>query len=232
MLEELFNYAKDKEWICKSQGKFIHWLAYMSDTSRAKPILSCIKELKLQNPYVLDLGSGFGTITKKLSENYKNVFASEGEFERVNLSKRITPDLKIVQSNICRIPFKKGAFDAVVMNDVLEYNHPNKHAIILKEIHRVLKEGGWLYLRTFNKLEIFDSIHEELIFSSWLPAFLRRIYVNLYKKSKFTVTYKRTSLSLALSLKRNGFMLPTNIFLFTLKNLFRRYFCLFLAKDG
>jgi SAM-dependent methyltransferase len=60
-------------------------------------------------------------------------------------------DETILKINVTAIPFDDGHFDSVICNHVLE--HIQDYHKALKEIHRVLKSGGFAILQTpFSKL--------------------------------------------------------------------------------
>jgi SAM-dependent methyltransferase len=50
------------------------------------------------------------------------------------------PDLLLTQGNIYNLPFADGAFDAVILSEILE--HIEDDVAGLREVHRVLKPGG------------------------------------------------------------------------------------------
>ena len=66
-------------------------------------------------------------------------------FKKLNHLKYISTDLSSpivdIQANIKNLPFEDNSFDIVLCNHVLEHIDDDRQA--LKEIHRVLRKGGW-----------------------------------------------------------------------------------------
>ena len=108
---------------------------------------------------VLDLGCGWGSISFPLSRQYERVFALDFTREKIQFM-----DLRCRQCGVdniyplcadaLRLPFADGYFDLVVVYGVLEWaglcnpgECPEVNQInLLREAHRVLKKGGFLYL--------------------------------------------------------------------------------------
>ena len=97
-------------------------------------------------------------------------------FENQHGDKYITADIESplakVKMDIHQIPFSENHFDAVLCNHVLEHVKDDIQA--MKEIHRVLKSGGWAILqvpffspieeKTFEDNSITDKRQREKIF--------------------------------------------------------------------
>ena len=64
------------------------------------------------------------------------------------------------------MPFEDGSVDVVVLNHI--YEHVVDPDSVLREIHRVLSEGGVVYLGLANRLGVVEP-HYRLPFLSWLP---------------------------------------------------------------
>jgi SAM-dependent methyltransferase len=97
-------------------------------------------------------------------------------FEKQHGDKYITADIESplakVKIDIHQIPFSENKFDVVLCNHVLEHVKDDIQA--MKEIHRVLKPGGWAILqvpffnpvpeKTFEDNSITDKREREKIF--------------------------------------------------------------------
>src|SRR5258707_5512413 len=97
-------------------------------------------------------------------------------FERQHEDKYITADIESplarIKMDIHQIPFSENQFDVVLCNHVLE--HVNDDIQAMREIHRVLKPGGWAILQvpifspvpdtTFEDNSIIDKREREKIF--------------------------------------------------------------------
>jgi len=82
---------------------------------------------------ILDMGCGNGFITKEIAKSFPNtkITAVDIEKEKVDYAKRYnkSANVKYVQGNLFYLPFKKGSFDLVVCNEVLEHLTDYKKAI-------------------------------------------------------------------------------------------------------
>jgi SAM-dependent methyltransferase len=68
-----------------------------------------------------------------------------------------------------QLPHADATFDLVVSNHVLEHvGHAVEQRAYLREIHRVLKPGGWAYIAIPNKYRLVEA-HYGLPLLSWLP---------------------------------------------------------------
>lgn len=100
--------------------------------------LSSVKFTKINS--VLDVGCGEGFTMKRL-KNAKIGTSWEGvEYldRAIEIGKKIHPDLKIIQGDIYRLPYKANSFDLVVCTEVLEHLEYPKKALL--ELVRVSKK--------------------------------------------------------------------------------------------
>ena len=81
---------------------------------------------------VLDIGCG--------KRPYRRFLAAK-EYVGIDPDSNVEPD---VVANVPGLPFENESFDGVLCTEVLEHTAEPKEA--LKDIHRVLKSGGLLYL--------------------------------------------------------------------------------------
>lgn len=109
-----------------------------------KPILPEIK-------YVLDIGSGVGTIDFYLATKGKKVTGVEISRRAIELAKEnakffgLDKNLTFIKSTFpSKVPNKK--FDLVIFSEVIEHIEDDKKA--LNDIWRVLKPGGYLIITT------------------------------------------------------------------------------------
>jgi SAM-dependent methyltransferase len=127
------------------------------------------------------------------------------------------------------IPFRSEFFDICVCFETLE--HVRSDYDVLREINRVLKRGGGLFLSLPNRFfpveqhsVIFGKkvIEKSLPFFPWLPTFLRR---------KFARANDYTSKTIVMLLHKSGFAVPRIDFLFpAFKNIKSKVMRAFLMK--
>lgn len=99
-----------------------------------------------KNTRILDLGCGYGRLSKPLLESFPNikVFGIDVSNNYVALyNKDLGPRGKAMEGDIRRLPYKSSYFDSVFMVTTLMYLAKKKdQKKAVKEILRVLKPGG------------------------------------------------------------------------------------------
>lgn len=95
---------------------------------------------------VLDIGAGEGQISIWFSEKGKNVVATGLAIDSYDIDKEEfrKRNIDIIECDVENMPFENESFDAVVLSHVLE--HCLNTGIVLQEIKRVLKKGGFLFV--------------------------------------------------------------------------------------
>lgn len=164
---------------------------------------------------LLDIGCGSGYITTLFAEHATQVNAietdgsgSQWEVHRANTHwsgfRKLFDHLNRQYTNLAfdtytgtNIPFAENAFDHVVAYAVIEHVHRDQEEKLLREMYRVLKPGGYLYI---TKLPRTWSIHERLArwlgFDAHLNLYSRRQIVGLLTTAGFTnITIQREDIS-------------------------------------
>lgn len=115
-----------------------------------------LKNRLKSNIKILDLGSGTGGMTKYL-EKYGDVVGIEkSRYSAIFAKKR---GVKILISDIAKIPQKEDKFDLVTLFDVLYHKNVKDEKRVIKEVSRVLKKNG-LVLITDSALPILAGRHD------------------------------------------------------------------------
>jgi len=113
--------------------------------------MELFKKYVKKDANILDYGCGYGRTANELMNNgYANLTGidfSEGMIERAKKEKS-TIEFRVVKNNV--LPFKDNSFDAVLLLAVLTcvINNDEQENII-KEIKRVLKTEGIIYINDF-----------------------------------------------------------------------------------
>lgn len=109
---------------------------------------------------VLEAGCGTGHFARALEARYGwHVFPVDLAREGLEHGRRLGVK-RMAQTDIARLPFPDGAFDAVFSLDVLVHFPHGEEARPLKELARALAPGGLLVLRT-SALNILRSRHSQ-----------------------------------------------------------------------
>jgi 2-polyprenyl-3-methyl-5-hydroxy-6-metoxy-1,4-benzoquinol methylase len=113
-----------------------------------------IYNVQIKSIKILDIGVGLGRILQKI----KNTFP-EKELELYGIDISIgylsvakTKGIEVSCSNIEDLPYKDNFFDIIICTDVLE--HVVDINASIKEVKRVLKNGGYLFIRVPNKEDL------------------------------------------------------------------------------
>ena len=101
---------------------------------------------------VLDLGCGRGEIVRHVARMGAQSFGIDYAEAAVQLTRRIMQGeggtFGLARSDAKHLPFAAGAFDRVLMFDVVEHLHPWELDACLTEVNRVLKPGGQIIVHT------------------------------------------------------------------------------------
>jgi SAM-dependent methyltransferase len=118
-------------------------------------IIDILKKSKCAN--LLDIGCNDGTYTKKIGKSTKisELYGIEIDDKLLKLANK--NGINAIKGNINeKFPFKDNFFDVVISNQVIEHlTNPDN---MIKEIHRILKPGGFAIISTPN----LCSLHNRL----------------------------------------------------------------------
>lgn len=140
--------------------------------------LSLIRRyVHLENTRILDIGCGIGTYVRKLQELSDRAYGIDIDPVRVGQGR--TGTLAVAVSE--RLPFATGAFDAVLLNEVIEHVRDDK--LTLREACRIVRPGGHIIIYAPNRLYPFEThgvylgkrfVFGNIPFVNYLPDALRR----------------------------------------------------------
>lgn len=151
--------------------------------SHFKNVEFYIPDLKQRK--ILDLGSGYGGFLIEAAEAGADAVGIEifDEFIKISHEKAAQKHLTltIVKSSGEKLPFPDGSFDFVNMCEVIE--HVEEPETVLREVFRVLRPGGKVYLSAPNRFAIWDP-HFHLYFVNFLPRSLSHLFISIFGKHK------------------------------------------------
>jgi ubiquinone/menaquinone biosynthesis C-methylase UbiE len=178
--------ARDEWW---SSGNFDTWKRlYTSEYPRGFLIIDTLKKyapaFQVRGSSVLDVGCGdAGALIAFAEEGAKcaGIETFETSLERGRLRESdhgVVVDLKKGSGEA--IPFTYASFDLVMLDNVLE--HVTDRPLTLREIRRVLKPGGLLYMVTpkpFSLYALWNDPHYDLAGLVLMP---RRMQIWYFEK--------------------------------------------------
>jgi len=157
----------------------------------------------LEDKTILDIGCGVGAFVRRLREFSPRVAGIDVDRERVTEGGNAVRDLALAVGE--RLPFADGAFDIVLLHEVLE--HVTDDQATLREAYRVLRPGGRVVIFCPNRLYPFEThgifLGKRYVFGNmplvnYLPDTVRDRLVphaRAYTKGRLRGIYRRASLS-------------------------------------
>jgi ubiquinone/menaquinone biosynthesis C-methylase UbiE len=112
--------------------------------------MSCFKRSVPENAYILDVGCGYGRVQNELwQEGYRHSCGIDFSPKMIESGKQRYPHLDLRETTAV-FEFENNTFDAVVLVAVLTCIIEDKaQSALIREIMRVLKPGGILYMNDF-----------------------------------------------------------------------------------
>ncbi|GLS28616.1 Methyltransferase domain-containing protein [Mesorhizobium albiziae] len=149
---------------------------------------------------VVDLGAGRGSRHDSDSAEFRKRFCSfQGRVKRVIgldvdpvvLSHPHLDEVHVIEPG-GRLPLGDSSVDIVICEWVIEHvEHPDEFA---REIHRVLKPGGWLCALTPNRLG-YVGIGNRFVPAAVKDRLMRQVWPERPKEDAFPTFYRMNSLS-------------------------------------
>jgi 2-polyprenyl-3-methyl-5-hydroxy-6-metoxy-1,4-benzoquinol methylase len=163
--------------------KWMHAYRYRFTASRLKNFRSTISE---DTPLkVLDIACGMGYGSKILAQTLQaqvkgvDIAADALDYARENHS---AEGVELSQGGITEIPFSDASFDVAVCYETIEHVHYEETLVALKELYRVLKPGGKLFISTPNRYFTFAlqlmGMKNPFHFYEFRPRELRQVLEN------------------------------------------------------
>lgn len=186
-----------KSVIRRDHPQYDIWKKYsFSSVERGIEIAEDLERIKkIEGKLILDIGCGNGGISIAFGKRGAKVFAIDYKPYPITIEmvkclclEYHVEIIYLFASGLC-LPFKDSKIDIVICNDVIEHvSNLNKLA---KEISRVLKDDGILYLTAPNKYSIINLLsdpHYGLPFLLILPRFLAEKYAIITNRcERYTV---------------------------------------------
>lgn len=116
--------------------------------------------VELKGAKILEAMCGSGGITDFLIQKEADVTGLDISANELEIYKRNYPTCKTLCSSILDIKTESESFDHIVVVGGLHHLHPNLNAAI-KEMHRVLKPGGYFCFAEPHKGSFFDTLRQQ-----------------------------------------------------------------------
>ena len=175
-------------------------LAHLAgEADQAETALDLIEERRPFSPgdAVLEVGCGFGQYLDAAAKRVERVAGVDLCLPFLVLTrKRLSGRGLVVAADAERLPFRDGAFAAVIAADVVEHLAGQRQS--LEEMGRVLVPGGPLFLSTPNRYSLAPEPHVGL----WGVGFLPRAWANRYVRRRRGVSYDDVRLLSSFALRR------------------------------
>ena len=102
---------------------------------------------------ILELGCGTGANIWFLAREGFSVTGIDGSSVALEIAEkrmlRKKLDVKLSQVDVMMLPFDNECFDCIIDVECIYANSLKDSKVILNEVYRVLKKGGWFYSKTF-----------------------------------------------------------------------------------
>ena len=151
-------------------------MIYQLEKDRASEYYEMIKNNIDKKSKILDFGSGFGGFVIFLNQMNFNAFGVENCKKSFQISKlswyekfKTKPKIFLVNS---KLPFKDNTFDIITLWNVVE--HINNFDFYFREISRILKKGGKIYILAPNYLCFRNEAHYHV---PWIPFLSKNLYL-------------------------------------------------------
>ena len=188
-----------KESVMQVASKHPDLSYYLQSPARIDWLFHCLSSQSTGR--CLDVGSGWGILSFSLARYFDEVWSLESVRSRIGFQDAVKKhdgkdNLHIVRANTLNLPFADGYFDLVAANGVLEWigladpsRNPRELQLeFLKEVRRVLKPAGSLYIGIENRLGVqylLGSVdHSGLRWTSVVPRRIADLAVRLLRRSE------------------------------------------------
>lgn len=131
----------------ESQDKYWNSVAYQKRFGHPL-VMGEIEKRVDRRGRILDYGCGYGRSLRELDEaGFANLYGIDYAAGMIGRAAQENPFAHYARNSGSEIPFKDGSFDAVLLVAVLTcVPDSDEQARLFSELHRVLKEGGILYV--------------------------------------------------------------------------------------
>lgn len=162
-----------------------HLLSFGIDRSWRRRLVRAVSSfcaLRGGEVKVLDMACGTGDVSIALRRKGLDVVGADISENMLALARKKAPEIDFRYGDASELPFADGSFDAVTI--AFGIRNFDKRAQCIRELHRVLKDGGMLAIAEFSipRNRLWRGIYT-LYFKNILPAVGRLVSKQAYAYS-------------------------------------------------
>lgn len=165
------------ETLYASHNRIYRWL-----TGRfRRTVDELLSQVLVGKQRVLDVGCGEGFIIRRLQQRHPGLCctALDLDAKRIRLTKRLSPDMWVVEGNVYQLPFPDRTFDIVLVNELLE--HLDDPHSALEQIEHATKR----YVICSSPNEPFFTIGNLIRGAHWPRLGRTPTHVNFWSRRAF-----------------------------------------------
>ena len=162
-----------------------HLLSFGIDRSWRRRLVRAVSSfcaLRGGEVKVLDMACGTGDVSIALKRKGLDVVGADISENMLAIARKKAPEIDFRYGDASELPFADGSFDAVTI--AFGIRNFDKRAQCIRELHRVLKDGGMLAIAEFSipRNRLWRGIYT-LYFKNILPAIGRLVSKQAYAYS-------------------------------------------------
>ena len=162
-----------------------HLLSFGIDRSWRRRLVRAVSSfcaLRGGEVKVLDMACGTGDVSIALRRKGLDVVGADISENMLAIARKKAPEIDFRYGDASELPFADGSFDAVTI--AFGIRNFDKRAQCIRELHRVLKDGGMLAIAEFSipRNRLWRGIYT-LYFKNILPAIGRLVSKQAYAYS-------------------------------------------------
>ena len=106
---------------------------------------------------ILEVGCGNGKTAVALAKRGYRVTGMDFSQKAIDICRELILDVDFVCASVLNIPFENGSFDGISAFHVLEHLTEEELAKAAEELHRVMRDGGYLLVKCFAEGDLRSS---------------------------------------------------------------------------
>ena len=134
------------------------WDSFYSENRRPWKGVSDIGDLPFPpGGRILEVGCGNGKTAVALAKRGYRVTGMDFSQKAIDICRELILDVDFVCASVLNIPFENGSFDGISAFHVLEHLTEEELAKAAEELHRVMRDGGYLLVKCFAEGDLRSS---------------------------------------------------------------------------